>query len=146
MGLGRALVVDDHAVNRELLSFVLEEGGFEVRTARSAEEALQVSAQCQPDVLVLDVQLPGMSGLDFTRQLRSRPAQQQACIVIVTSYAMDSDREQAFAAGCDGYLTKPIDTRTFVAEVLGFLNKRAQSTTVSQHSSERSLVSVPSHH
>jgi CheY-like chemotaxis protein len=126
----RALVVDDHPVNQELLSFVLEEEGFEVRTAPCAEEALTLADQFQPDVLILDVQLPGMSGLELTRELRKRPAHRQACIVIVTSYAMECDRERAFEAGCDGYITKPIDTRTFAAEVLGFMKERTKALTV----------------
>jgi two-component system cell cycle response regulator DivK len=130
VGFGRALVVDDNRVNQELLSFVLEGEGFEVRTASSAEETLDVFEQFKPDVLVLDVQLPGMSGLDLTRQLRSWPAQRQACIVIVTSYARECDRERAFAAGCDGYITKPIDTRTFAAEVLGFLKGHRKAVAV----------------
>jgi two-component system cell cycle response regulator DivK len=111
---------------------VLEEEGFEVRTSQCAEEALALVDQFKPDVLILDVQLPGVSGLDLTRQLRNRPACRQACIVIVTSYAMECDREQAFEAGCDGYITKPIDTRTFTAEVLGFMNERTKALTVQQ--------------
>jgi two-component system, cell cycle response regulator DivK len=126
----RALVVDDHLINQELLSFVLEEEGFEVRTAPCAEEALALAEQFKPDVLILDVQLPGMSGLDLTQQLRNRPAYRQTCIVIVTSYAMECDRERAFEAGCDGYITKPINTRTFAAEVLGFMKERAKAVTV----------------
>jgi CheY-like chemotaxis protein len=124
VGFGRALVVDDNSINQELLSFVLEAEGCEVRTACCAEEALDLYQQFTPDVLILDVQLPGMSGLDLTRRLRSHPVESQTCIVIVTSYAMERDRERAFAAGCDGYITKPIDTRTFAAEVLGFMNER----------------------
>jgi CheY-like chemotaxis protein len=127
VGFCRALIVDDHQVNQELLSFVLEEEGFEVRTVPCAEEALTLANQFQPDVLILDVQLPGMSGLDLTRQLRKQPAHQQVCIVIVTSYAMECDRERAFEAGCDGYITKPIDTRTFAAEVLGFRKERTKA-------------------
>src|SRR5206468_2199361 len=115
VGSCRALVVDDNLVNQELLSFVLEAEGFEVRTATCAEAALALYQRFTPDLLILDVQLPGISGLDLTRQLRSRPIESQTCIVVVTSYARECDRERAFAAGCDGYISKPIDTRTFPA-------------------------------
>jgi CheY-like chemotaxis protein len=114
----RALIVDDNAINRELLSIVLEGAGFQVQSTDRAETALEFAHQFQPDLLIFDVQLPEMSGLELTRRFRSVRVGKRACIISVTSYAMESDRERAFAAGCDGYITKPIDTRTFANEVL----------------------------
>ena len=121
----RALIVDDNAINRELLSFILEAADFRVQSTDQAETALEFANQFQPDLLIFDVQLPGMSGLELTRRFRSRAEGKRPCIISVTSYAMDSDRERAFAAGCDGYITKPIDTRTFADEVLRIMCSRA---------------------
>lgn len=121
----RALIVDDNAINRELLSFILEAADFQVQTTDQAETALDLANNFQPDLLIFDVQLPGISGLELTRRFRSRPEGKRPCIISVTSYAMESDRERAFAAGCDGYITKPIDTRTFADEVRTIMCSRA---------------------
>jgi CheY-like chemotaxis protein len=121
----RALIVDDNAINRELLSILLEAADFEVQSTDQAETALEFANQFQPDLLIFDVQLPGMNGLELTRRFRSRPEGKRPCIVSVTSYAMESDRERAFAAGCDGYITKPLDTRTFADEILRIMHGRA---------------------
>jgi two-component system, cell cycle response regulator DivK len=115
--LHRALIVDDNSVNQELLSFVLESDGFEVRMAARGEEALELLDRFAPDLLIVDVQLPGLSGLDLIDEVRGRPARSQPCIIVVTSYAMAKDRQRAIRAGGDGYISKPIDTRTFAAEM-----------------------------
>ena len=113
----RALVVDDNAINLELISLLLEAEGFDVVAASDAEQALQVVENQLPDLFVLDVQLPGMSGLDLLRKLRSRHDTSTICAVVVTSYAMDADRAVAAEAGCNCYFTKPINTRRFAADV-----------------------------
>ena len=118
------LVVDDNPINLELRTILLESEGFDVEPVEDAEAALQRIRQNPPDLLVVDVQLPGISGLDLLRQVRSDPRTQDLCAVIVTSYAMPSDEEQAYEAGCDGYIRKPIDTRTFGQRVSGFLAAR----------------------
>ena len=117
MAAPSALVIDDNPLNLELVLFLLEADGFVVSTAANAEEAMESLGQAIPDVLVVDVQLPGISGLDLITRLRKDPRYDGVCIVVVTSYAMDSDREAAFRCGCNGYLTKPIDTRTFTSHV-----------------------------
>jgi CheY-like chemotaxis protein len=122
--LHRALIVDDNAVNQELLSFVLESDGFEVRIAARGEEALRIFDQFAPDLLIVDVQLPGMSGLDLINQVRGLPDRRQPCIIVVTSFAMAHDRERAMAAGCDGYISKPVNTRTFAAEMRRVMEAR----------------------
>jgi CheY-like chemotaxis protein len=121
----RALVIDDNPINLELLQLLVEAEGFEVTAVTGAEEAMQVLTEFVPELFIVDVQLPGMSGLDLLRLLRSRPDTKGACAIIVTSYAMDSDKENAFAAGCDGYITKPIDTRTFGTEIRAIYNNTA---------------------
>jgi CheY-like chemotaxis protein len=116
------LVVDDNATNMKLLRVLLMTEGYDVRTAMDAKEALAVLAQFRPKLILMDVQLPGMSGLELTRQLKLDPATRDIVIVAVTAYAMKGDEERARAAGCDGYLSKPIDTRTLGAIIAKHLS------------------------
>jgi CheY-like chemotaxis protein len=116
------LVVDDNATNMKLLRVLLMTEGYDVRTAMDAKEALAVLAQFRPKLILMDVQLPGMSGLELTRQLKLDPATRDIVIVAVTAYAMKGDEERARAAGCDGYLSKPIDTRTLAAIIAKHLS------------------------
>jgi len=122
--VSRILLVDDNPINLELMTILLESEGFTVEPVEHAEDALQRIRENPPDLLVADVQLPGMSGLDLLRQVRSDPATQGLCAVVVTSYAMTSDEQKAYEAGCDGYIRKPIDTRIFGQQVASFLNAR----------------------
>lgn len=117
MTSARALVIDDDALNLELTLFVLEAGGFEVRGVHDAECGLRALDEIRPDVVLVDLQLPGMSGLDFITRANQLSLHGNTCIVVVSSYAMDSDRDAAFAAGCDGFISKPIDTRSFARQV-----------------------------
>jgi two-component system, cell cycle response regulator DivK len=117
MSRPRVLVVDDNPINLELISLLLEAEDFDVVSATDAQEALAAIERKTFDLFVLDVQLPGMSGLDLLRLLRSRPDTSKCCAVIVTSYAMEADRATAADAGCDAYFAKPIDTRTFARDV-----------------------------
>jgi two-component system, cell cycle response regulator DivK len=118
------LVVDDNDAGLELVRFVLEIEGFRVETAGSAAEVLRRLKTHTPDLILMDVQLPGQDGLSLTRQLKADPATVQIPIVALTAHAMDGDREQALAAGCSGYVTKPINTRTFGDEVKEFLSAK----------------------
>ncbi|HEV3103357.1 MAG TPA: response regulator [Candidatus Dormibacteraeota bacterium] len=115
------LVVDDNDAGLELVRFVLEIEGFQVETAGSSAEVLRRLKVHTPDLILMDVQLPGQDGLALTRQLKTDPATAHIPIVALTAHAMDGDREQALAAGCSGYVTKPINTRTFGDEVRDFL-------------------------
>jgi CheY-like chemotaxis protein len=117
MSRPRVLVVDDNPINLELISLLLEAEDFEVFSVTDAQAALTALEGQTFDLFVLDVQLPGMSGLDLLRLLRSRLETSKCCAVIVTSYAMEADRATAANAGCDAYFSKPIDTRTFANEV-----------------------------
>lgn len=111
------LVVDDHAINLKLAAEVLEWAGYRVLSASSAEEALEVLGRGLPDLILMDVGLPGMDGLTLTRQLKAAPATRRIPIVALTAYAMKGDDQAALAAGCDAYISKPVDTRTLAAEV-----------------------------
>lgn len=115
------LVVDDNPTNLKLATFVLRARGYDVRTANSAEHALAVLDGFAPRLILMDIQLPGMSGLELTRALRAAPATRDIAIVAVTAYAMKGDEQRALDAGCDGYIAKPIDTRTLPDTVARYL-------------------------
>ena len=124
MGNEAILLVDDSPDNLILTQFLLESEGFEVCTAEDAEHAIKVLRTYRPWLILMDVQLPGMDGLELTRRLRSDPAWNDVIIVALTAYAMKRDEENALAAGCDGYITKPINTRTFGSLVRDYLRTR----------------------
>ncbi len=115
------LIVDDNLINLKLLRIALKVGGYDVQTAIDAEQALAVLATFRPRLILMDLQLPGMDGLELTRRLKGNDVTRHAVIVAVTAYAMKGDEQRALAAGCDGYITKPIDTRTLVATVARYL-------------------------
>ena len=103
------LVVDDEPANLRLLTVLLSRNGYQVHEARTAEEALEIVAKFRPRLVLADIQLPGMDGLEMTRQLKSNPETKDIVVVAVTAFAMKGDEEKALDAGCDGYITKPID-------------------------------------
>ena len=111
------LVVEDNPTNQLLTTMVLNRDGFETAVAESAEDALVFMKSRRPDLILMDVQLPGMDGLTFASSLRSIPEAAGVPVVALTSHAMRGDRERAIAAGCVGYLSKPIDTRTLSDEL-----------------------------
>jgi CheY-like chemotaxis protein len=121
------LVVEDNPTNQLLASSVLEREGFDVALAESSVVALELLTAKRPDLILMDVHLPGTDGLTFTRALKSAPETAGIPIVAVTAHAMNGDREQALAAGCAGYISKPINTRTFGAQVQGFLHGVTES-------------------
>lgn len=106
------LVVDDNLTNLKLLRVALGLEGFDVTTATNADEALVCIDNHKPDVILMDVQMPGLDGLSLTRHLKKSHETRDIVIIAVTSYAMKGDRERAHASGCDGYIPKPIDTRS----------------------------------
>ena len=116
------LVVDDNPAGQLLVTTVLQLDGFQVETASSSFEVLERLRARTPDLILMDVQLPGQDGLSLTRQLKADPATASLRIVALTAYAMTGDREQALAAGCIGYITKPVDTRNLGEQVSGFLS------------------------
>ena len=117
----RILIVDDNQVNLKLMRVLLTGEGYEVRTATDAEEALQVLEKFSPRLILMDIQLPGMDGLTLTRKLKADPARKDTIIVGLTAYAMKGDSARVLEAGCDGYVSKPVDTRTFPQLVADYL-------------------------
>lgn len=120
----QVLVVDDTEMNVKLLSVLLAARGYQVQSAASAEEATPLLASKQFACMLLDVSLPGMDGLTFARLLRRDPAYADLVIIAVTANAMKGDMEAALAAGCNAYVTKPIDTRAFPGLVAAEIAKR----------------------
>ncbi len=121
MSSPRVLIVDDNAINAELVTFLLEAGGLVVESAADAFQALARIGACRPDLILMDIQMPGMDGLELTRRLKADPGTRQIVIVALTSYAMKGDEAKALAAGCDAYLSKPIDVTTFAAKVRSYI-------------------------
>ncbi len=115
------LVVDDNPDNLKLLVFLLRKNGYRVETATSAEDALVTLETFRPALILMDIQLPGMDGLELTARLKASPATREIRIVAVTAYAMKTDEARSLAAGCDGYIAKPIDTRKLPGIVATFL-------------------------
>ena len=115
------LVIDDSLDNRDLARLLLESEGFEVRVAEDASDALSVLGSYRPNLILMDIQLPGMDGLELTRRLRQDASLRDVIIVALSAYAMATDKEKARVSGCDGYITKPINTRTFVNTVRQYL-------------------------
>jgi CheY-like chemotaxis protein len=106
------LVVDDNPENLKLILMILASGAYELVTASDAMQALHAIEQRIPDLILLDLQLPGVDGLELTRRLKANPQTRTIPVVAVTAYAMKGDEEKARSAGCDGYLVKPVDKRT----------------------------------
>ena len=105
----RILIVDDNVQNLKLARVLFVGEGFEVRTATDAEVALEMLDAFEPSVILMDLQLPGMDGLELTRRLKADAARRKIRVVAITAYAMKGDEEKALAAGCDAYVAKPID-------------------------------------
>jgi two-component system cell cycle response regulator DivK len=114
------LLIDDNMANSRLAEFLLTAHGVEVRTAGDARAALAILEVFEPTVILMDIQLPGMDGLTLTRQLKQNPAMQDVPIVAMTAYAMRGDADRMRAAGCDGYVSKPIDPKTFASVVASY--------------------------
>jgi CheY-like chemotaxis protein len=117
----RILVVEDNEANQLLTSSILEREGYMVDIAGTSAEARTLLERGRPDLILMDVQLPGQDGLSFTHQLKSDPATARIPIVAMTALAMSGDRERTLAAGCDGYISKPINTRTFAEDISKYL-------------------------
>lgn len=125
------LVVDDNDAGLLLTCAVLELDGFRVDSASSSKDVLERLQARRPDLILMDVQMPGQDGLSLTRQLKADPATVAIPIVALTAHAMAGDQEQALAAGCSGYISKPIDTRTFGAQVRAFLPAERMESAIS---------------
>jgi CheY-like chemotaxis protein len=111
------LIVDDNAANLKLARVILTSEGYEVRTAGDAEEALAAVRDHAPALILMDIQLPGMDGLELTRRLKADPKTRGIAILALTAYAMKGDEERMLTAGCDGYVAKPIDRQRLIQQI-----------------------------
>ena len=119
--MNRMLIIEDNDLNFELAADLLEAKGFSVSRACTAEDGLRLARVNAPDLVLMDFSLPGMDGLHATRVLKSDPMTCHLPVIALTAHAMKGDEEIARNAGCDGYLPKPIDTRTLIATITRFL-------------------------
>jgi CheY-like chemotaxis protein len=120
----KILVVEDNDMNMQLVEFLLEEGGYEIVKATSGEEALALTRQADdatPDLILMDIHLPGMDGLSVVRAMKEDARTARIPILALTAHAMRGDRDRFLEAGCDGYISKPIDVKTFVASIERYL-------------------------
>ncbi len=117
----RILVVDDNPTNLKLVCSVLEMEGYDIERAEDAERAISIIERTPPDLILMDIELPGMDGLTLTRKLKAEKKTRHIPVVALTAFAMKGDDHKASQAGCSGYITKPIDTRKLPAQVLEFL-------------------------
>lgn len=120
------LIVDDNPIDRKLAAEVLEIAGFGVDTAVDAEEAQRMLQGMVPDLILTDIALPGMDGLSLTRLIKADARLEHVPVIALTAFALSGDDERAADAGCDGYITKPIDTRRFVDQVAKLLESPAR--------------------
>jgi len=117
----KILVVEDNETNTYLISFILRKSGYEVIEARTGEEGVALAIREKPDLVIMDIRLPGIDGLEATKRIRESEADGKIPIVALTSYAMTGDKEKALKAGCTGYIEKPINPETFMAEIEKYL-------------------------
>ena len=122
----RILIVDDDEPLATVLTYALRNEGYQEDWVNDGMKALSYLGINRPDLIVMDIQLPGMDGLEVTRKLKEQPATADIPVIAVTSYAMKGDREKALAAGCAGYVTKPIDKYTFIQEVAAHVGSKSK--------------------
>jgi CheY-like chemotaxis protein len=118
------LVVEDNDMNMQLVEFLLEEGGYGIVKATSGEEALAITRDGRkPDLILMDIHLPGMDGLSVVREIKSDERTARIPILALTAHAMRGDKDRFLEAGCDGYISKPIDVKTFIASIERYLGR-----------------------
>src|SRR5512143_2988563 len=118
----KILLVEDSPLNRRLIEAILRPHGYRLLVAEDGQKGIDIALAELPDLILMDVQLPGVSGYEATRILKSRPETSSIPIVALTAHAMSDERDRAMAAGCDGYIVKPIDTRAFPDQVQSYLS------------------------
>ena len=116
------LIIEDNELNMKLVRSMLQLGHYRILEAWDAESGIQLAREHLPDLILMDIQLPGMDGLNATRIIRNDPNLMNIPVVALTSYAMQGDEQKALSAGCTGYIAKPIDTRNFLDILAGYLN------------------------
>jgi CheY-like chemotaxis protein len=124
MNARKILVVEDNDMNMQLVEYLLEEGGYEIAKASSGEEALAIARDpvtIAPDLILMDIHLPGMDGLSVVRAMKTDERMREVPILALTAHAMRGDRDRFLEAGCDGYISKPIDVKTFIGAIEQYL-------------------------
>lgn len=117
----KILYIEDNDQNFYLVHFILNSSGYDVSRGRDGKEGIEMATSMVPDLILLDIQLPVMDGYTIARELRKLPSMSAVPIVALTSYAMAGDREKAMAAGCTGYIEKPIDPKTFIEQITRYM-------------------------
>ena len=125
----KILIVEDNPPNMRLIDMTLKSKGYTLRKAADGEEALDVAIRERPDLIIMDIRLPKLSGLEVTKKLRGIPEFSHTPIIGLTAYAMKGDKEKAINAGCDAYMSKPIDTRELPEVIAEMLLQRQKDTT-----------------
>ena len=125
MNSGRILVVEDNALNLKLVRDVLQVAGYEVVEATTGEQGVALAMESSPDLILMDLQLPGIDGSEALRSIRRDPRTSRVPVVAVSAFAMKADRERALRDGFDGYLEKPISVRALPAQISGFLTEHS---------------------
>lgn len=122
------LIIDADKSHVKLEQLILAEKNYAIRVASNSEEAIKILAEFHPRLILIEIKLPGIDGLELTRILKADPKYQDIIIIAITAYGMQSDKEKILAAGCDGYLSKPIDVETFSKMIADFINKKDHPT------------------
>ena len=117
----RILAIEDHEENRRILSYLLASAGFEMIEAITGEAGVAAAEKERPDLIIMDIQLPGLDCYEATRRIKANPALRHIPIIVVTSYALSGDDVKAFEAGCDAYITKPFAPRALLAKIREYL-------------------------
>lgn len=121
----KILIVEDNEMNLKLIRTVLKAKGFLLAEARDGEEALKIAVAERPDIILIDIQIPKIDGLEVTRRIRAMDDLKDRQIIAITAHAMEGDRKKFLEAGCDGYIAKPINTRTFIDEIEAIFKQKA---------------------
>lgn len=122
--MSKILIVEDNEKNMYLISFILKKKGYEIIEATTGEEGVEFAIKEKPDLVIMDIQLPGIDGLETTKRIRASGADGNTPIIAITSYAMTGDREKALEAGCTGYIEKPINPDTILSEIEKYLKNK----------------------
>ncbi len=117
----KILVVEDNEINIYLCSRIIKSSGYEVIEARTGEEGVALALKERPDLIIMDIQLPGIDGLETTKRIRESEADGEIPIIALTSFALAGDKQKAISVGCTGYIEKPINPGTFIAEIEKYL-------------------------
>ena len=117
----RILVIEDHEDNRRILRDLLTSAGFDVLEATTGEDGVTLAEMRRPDLILMDIQLPGLDGYEATRRIKANPTLRQIPVIAVTSYALSGDEAKAKEVGCDGYVAKPFSPRALLAKIREYL-------------------------